>query len=495
MGKRLAKGVVWTAGARIAVNIIGLVSTLLMARLLTPADFGLVALATSSFAIVGALTQMSLAAALIQHPSPEREHFDTAWTLNLCRGLLVSGILALAAEPLAAFYRDDRLVAIIYALSGVTVLSSMSNPKLVEFNRRLSFTQDFIAAVPAKLAGFLVGIGIAIAYQTYWALVIGSIASQVLSVLISYVLIPYRPRVSFAHTRDLFSFSIWLVMGSAVSAVSQRADQVIVGRALGTHDLGQYNVGENLASLPVQESTAPLTAVLFPAFSRLQSDPPRLRAAFVRAQRLMFAVGLPVGVGLALIAEPLVMLVLGPQWSQAIIVVQVLSTILALNSLSSTFTGAAMALKRTRMIFQRDFAVPFYRIPLILGGLFWGGFVGVVIARWFVGLISICIDIFLAQRLLGVSAVTQVVSNWRTLLSVTLMSAVVIGLQHLGIDRPTLGTIVILVIVGAVAYGVSMFALWLMTGRPLGPVQEALDLVQFWRQRLSGRALGPRTNT
>jgi O-antigen/teichoic acid export membrane protein len=489
VGKRLAQGVLWTASTRIVANAIALASTLVLARLLTPTDFGLVAIATTAFVIIGALTEMSLAAALIQHPAPDRTHFDTAFTLNAMRASLIAGILALAAHPIAAFYQDERLVAVIFAFCATTALTGFTNPKLVEFNRQLSFKQDFFASVPPKLIGFIAGLWVAIVYKSYWALVIGSVAGQVTGFVVSYALIPYLPRFSLAHARELFSFSIWLVLSTAISTFSYRSDQLIMGRVLGAHDLGHYDVGNNLARLPVQESTAPIAAVLFPAFSRLQTEPARLRAAFLRAQRLLVAVGLPVGVGFALVAQPLVTLALGPQWGQAAIVVQALSGVLALQSLSAPFSGVAMALKQTRLVFVRDLIFFCIRMPSIVIGLFTGGFVGLVLARCISGVIVVALDLTLVRHAIGAPFLVQIAANWRTFASTAAMAGAVAGLTALGLAQATIPHLALLVLTGAATYALAMLGLWHLTGRPAGPVQEALDMIAHVRRRFAGDEL------
>ncbi len=143
----------------------------------------------------------------------------------------------------------------------------------------------------------------------------------------SYILIRYKPRFSVTHWRNLFSFSSWLALSSGLNALNYRADQLALGALLRNAPLGQYTVGDNLASLPVRESTAPISNVLFPAFSRLQDDPARLRDAFLRSQRLLVAMALPIGVGFALVAGPFINPVLGPQRTDAALVAQILGSV------------------------------------------------------------------------------------------------------------------------------------------------------------------------
>ena len=485
MKKRLAVGSIWTAGVRILINLMGMASTIILARLLVPEDFGLVAIAAVVFAIIGAFTELSLAAALIQHPNPQREHFDTAWTLNVMRGGLVAVILLIAAHIVAAAYGDDRLVFIMYAFAGAALITGLGNPKMVEFHRRLSFQQELLVELAKKFVGLVVAVAIALAYKSYWAIVAGSVASQAVGLLLSYVIIPYLPRFCLDHWRNLFSFSSWLALSSGLNAINYRADQLAVGGILGTVPLGQYSVGDNLASLPVRESMAPLAQVLFPAFSQLQHDQAKLRSAYLRAQRLLAVVALPVGVGLALVAAPLVALVMGPKWASAALVIQVLSTIHALHAFSTPLTPMAMGMGRTRLIFIRDIITLFVRYPLIFAGLFTHGLIGLLLARCASGAFGIALDLYLARRLVGVPMLSQVVASWRALAATLIMSIVVWSVGHLGVDGSSFFEIGLLVVSGALSYGLATFALWQAVGRPEGPEREALEVLNYFRNRLA----------
>ena len=253
--RQLTVGAMWTAGGRIVSNLLGVVSTLALARLLTPADFGLVALATIVLSIIEAITELSLSSALIQHKSPQREHYDTAWTLNILRAAAIAVLLVTAGYPVAWGYQDDRLIGIFFALGGGALISGLVNPRLVDFRRRLSFHQEIFTGLINRIVGLVVSVVIALMFHSYWALVIGTLASQVAGVIMSYVLIPYLPRISFAHWRNLFSFSGWVALSSGLNALNWRADQLALGAMLGVGPLGQYTVGDKLSSLPVNETT------------------------------------------------------------------------------------------------------------------------------------------------------------------------------------------------------------------------------------------------
>jgi O-antigen/teichoic acid export membrane protein len=482
VGKRLTVGAMWTAGGRIVSNLLGLVSTLTVARLLTPADFGLVAIATVIYAIIQAITELSLSSALIQHKDPQREHYDTAFTLSIFRSLAIVLILVVAAYPLAAAYKDGRLVEICFMLGVAALVSGLINPKLVVYRRQLSFSQEILAEFIKQLVGLAVAVGIALMYHSYWALVISSLTSQVVGVIISYALIPYAPRFSFSHWRSLFSFSSWLALSSGLNALNYRADQLALGALLGNGPLGQYTVGDNLASLPVRESTAPISNVLFPAFSRLQDDPHRLRQAFLRSQRLLVAMALPVGVGFALVAGPFIDLVLGPQWTEAALVAQVLSSVFAACAFLMPVTPLAMGLGRTRLLFVRDVLSIAVRYPLIFVGLFSGGLFGLLLARAASATIAIAIDMYLARRLIGVGMATQLLSSWRPLAATLNMAAAVWAVGALAGGTGIL-PLALMIVTGGVSYVGTTLALWWATGKPAGPEREAMDMLLFVRRR------------
>jgi O-antigen/teichoic acid export membrane protein len=483
--KRLTIGAMWTAGGRVVSNLLGLLNTLALARLLTPDDFGLVALALVIYAIIQAITELSLSSALIQHKDPLREHYDTAFTLSIFRSLAIGLILLAAAWPLAAAYKDERLVGITCMLAVAALAGGLLNPKLVVYRRQLSFSQEIVAEFIKQVIGLVVAVSIALAFHSYWALVIGSLASQVAGVIISYILIPYAPRFSLKHWRNLFSFSSWLALSSGLNALNWRADQLALGAMMGNAPLGQYTVGDNLASLPVRESTAPISTVLFPAFSRLQDDPQRLRQAFLRSQRLLVATALPVGVGFALVAAPFINLVLGSQWTSAALVAQILSTVFAAHAFSMPVNPLAMGLGRTRILFVRDVVNIAVRYPLIFVGLFTGGLLGLLFARCVSGVISIAIDMYLARRLAGVGMLTQLVSSWRPLAATLNMAAAVWAVGALTGGAGILGLVLMILAGGATYFGTTL-VLWWATGKPAGPEREAMDVLLFVRRKAFG---------
>jgi O-antigen/teichoic acid export membrane protein len=487
---RLIKGSMWLSLARAIVNGLATLSTFVLAWNLTPADFGLVALGTTMLLIVGTVSELSLSEALIRHAAPDESHFSAAWTLNAGRGLLIFMLFAAAAYPAAALYEEPRLAGVMVALGFSMFLTGLANPRRIMLQRDLIFWQEFVLAVSQKFAGFVAAVAIAVVYHSYWALVIGTLVTQATNVVVSYLVLPFRPRIVVRHLREFFSFSAWLTAGQIVNTLNWRFDYLLVGKVLGGSALGFYSVGSNLAMIPTREATLPLTQTIYPGFASIRNDPRRLAAAYQRVQALVAAVALPAGVGVAVTADPLVRLALGEKWAPATFVIQALASVFALQTLGSLVQPLGMAKGETRLLFVRDTQMLFVRIPVIVASLMLAGLQGVIIGRVFTGLFSAFVNMVLVRRFIGVPVLRQLAANLRALASTAAMAAGVSlaagELPH-ATDRLALaGQLAVLIALGGVLYCGSTLLLWALTKRPAGPETEILHILGKILSKLRG---------
>jgi len=351
----------------------------------------------------------------------------------------------------------------------------------VLMTRDLIFWQEFALTVSQKLVGFIVGVTIALIYKSYWALVGGMIASQLVGVVISYIIIPFKPKFAFSHAKELWSFSVWLTLGQIVNTLNWKLDQLLIASYLGVKQLGYYSVGDNLAAMPTRETIGPLQTTLFPGFKQIVHDNERLKQAYKSAQSLITAIALPIGVGCALIAHSLVLLAMGAKWLPVVQVIQVLSCVFALQTLSSPVQPLAMAKGETKLLFKRDMFSFAIRVPIIIAGLFLGGLVGIIYARSITGVIAIFINMHLVRRLIGTKIIEQIADNARSLVSIVVMAVGVLYLEHLigrdGGHLELLLKIGAFIISGALLYLLSHFLLWTIAGKPIGPENEVVRMV------------------
>ena len=263
LSRRIATGATWMILQRLAVRGIGLVSTMILARLLIPADFGIVALATSLAALLDAVFEFGFDLALIHRQTTDRKHYDSAWTLSVLRGVITALLLLAIAEPMAQLYGDSRLMPVMMWLAVAALASGFQNVGIVEFRRELQFDFELRLLVRSKIVAFLVTISLAWYLRDYRALVFGIIAGKLTMLTLSYALHPYRPWFSLAAGRDFLHFSKWLCLDNIVTAIKTRSDTFIVGKIAGADSLGFYALAYEISNLTSTELVAPIEVAGF----------------------------------------------------------------------------------------------------------------------------------------------------------------------------------------------------------------------------------------
>jgi lipopolysaccharide exporter len=270
-------------------------------------------------------------------------------------------------------------------------------------------------------------------------------------------------------------------LGQIVNTLNWKLDHLLIGSYLGVKSLGYYSVGDNLAAMSTRETIGPLQTTLFPGFKQIVHDNVRLKLAYKSAQSLITAIALPIGVGCALIAHSLVLLAMGAKWLPVVQIIQVLSCVFALQTLSSPVQPLAMAKGETKLLFKRDMFSFAIRVPIIIAGLFLGGLVGIIYARSITGLIAIFINMHLVRRLIGTKILEQITDNARSLMSIAVMAVGVMYLECLiGCDGSPVDLMLKIgafIFSGASLYITSHFILWKVAGKPIGPETEVVRIV------------------
>jgi O-antigen/teichoic acid export membrane protein len=247
--------------------------------------------------------------------------------------------------------------------------------------------------------------------------------------------------------------------------------------------------------MPTREATMPLTQTIYPGFASIQNDPPRLAAAYQRAQALLTAVALPAGVGVAVIADPLVRLALGEKWVPVIFIIQALASVFAFQTLGSLVQPLGMARGETRLLFMRDTQMLLVRVPVMIAGLLVAGLPGVVVGRVFTGLFSALVNMVLVRRFTGVPVLRQLQANLRALVSTAVMAAGVSfaagRLAHSADGSVLALQLATLVALGGFLYCASTLLSWEAMGRPAGPETEVRAIFGKMLARLRRREAAP----
>lgn len=326
MQRRVARGLTWTMVDVWGRQGLNLVVFVVLARLLAPVDFGLVALAAVFVTFAQLLVDQGMGDAIIQRRTVTRSHIDTAFWVALATGGSLTVIGLLSAGPISAILNESDLEPILQILSLTFILSAFSTIQIALLRRSLAFRSLAMRALVATSVGGVVGVMAAVQGFGAWALVAQQIATAVASVLTLWQVTAWRPRLHFARDefRELFSFGINVVGSDALNFLSRNADNLLIGYFLGPVQLGLYAVGYRILTVSQTILISIARKIAFPALSRLQGNPERMVTAYLRLTRAISAVILPGYITLALVAPELTVVVFGPTWSKSGFVASVL---------------------------------------------------------------------------------------------------------------------------------------------------------------------------
>ena len=476
--RRVAAGAGWLYSYRWIERLLDVVSIVVLARILSPDDFGLVAIAASFVAIVEGMSAFDVNKALIRTRDEHRALYDTAWTLSALRGVVSAGIMV----SVAPFLTDARIGTVLVVLALSPLLSGLANPRFVTFERDLVFSRLAVLTLGAKVVSFIVTLLIALIYRSYWSLVLGLLAGTLSSTLLSYALRPYRPKISLARFSDIFAFSGWLSLTSIVTTLSMETDKIIVGRLLGVADAGYYFMTQRIGVLPTRELVSPLQRILFPSFSELAHDRARLRRAVAESINVLGSLSLPAGCGFALVANDFVPLALGDPWRAIVPLLWVLVPYLGLRATLSMTLPCVMALGRTRLLFWVSFVYALVHVPAFIAGTALFGLAGSIGSIVLAGVLYSYLNTFLLKRTLGLSLHEIGVQLRRPLLAAAVMVGAVWALGavtplELFSESGSWWSLVTKIGVGGLVFCGVQVALWRIEGRPPGIEQRLLQVM------------------
>lgn len=343
---RVARGLTWTFIHTWGGQGLSLVVFLVLARLLTPEDFGLVALAAVFVAFAQLIVDQGFGDALIQRPNLTRGHIDTAFWVAVVTGLLLSVIGVLAAGPISAFLDEPKLKPILQVLSLLFTVSSLSSTQQALLRRELAFRSLATRGLLALAGGGAVGVALAYLDFGAWALVGQQIAAALISVIALWTVSPWRPglEVSRHNFVELFNFGIKVVGSDVLTFLSRNTDNLLIGVFLGSRLLGIYAVAYRILDTSQKMMVNVAGRLAFPALARLQSQPERMRRAYLKLTRVAGSAILPGYVGLALVAPEMTVFLFGQRWTEAGPVASVLfliGPVLSMQAFSGSLLTAA----------------------------------------------------------------------------------------------------------------------------------------------------------
>ena len=480
-GQSMLGGVAWMLGFRVFDRVAGVVSILILARLLLPEHFGIVALASTVVAFVELLSALGLDTVLIQKRDLTRDHYDTAWTIQLGVATFCAILLALAAMPAAAFFKEPRLEGIVYVLAASMFFEGWQNIRLVDFRREMRFDREFVFLVSRRMVAVLVTMAAAFALRNQWALAIGIFASRSVGVVLSYAMRPYLPHFSLAHRLEFVGKSSWLLLSNLVMFVRSRTSDIVLGRMSGAATVGAYNLAGDLANMVGQELVAPINRVALPDFSQKTSrEQVGERFDVLTGQVAVFLA--PLAAGMAACASLLIPLLFGPAWLAAVDVLRFLAWAALVAGLASNIGVAFLSLGHYRANAAIHAIGAVTLVPLLALGASLAGPTGAAMAVLAGNIVTTLAALMFSVQAFNYGVVRFLRRVWRPVTAAALMSYLVAysgdALVAWWPRLPDFVRLLLMIGLGAITYPALLMTLWGLGGFADGAERTTLNLLQ-----------------
>ena len=472
---------------RLAIKAIDLVVLLVLARLLTQADFGLIGLAMTFVVILEAVLDVSLSQVLLKEKSVSKAMLDTVFTLGVIRGLILTFALCALAIPIAYAYGEPRLALLTCTLALAPSFRGACSPAMMHYIREMNFKWDILTELTGKIVGAVVCVCVALAIGSYWALVANVVVSPIALNLLSYRVAPYRPKFSLSQWHRFSNFTGWMTLSQFARALSWQLDKILLGMFLGPAVFGKYSVAKDLSNTSQQAIIPPMLKPLTSAFSKAHHDAADLGKLFIKSCSAILLIVGPIFLGLAILSDHVILIALGESWIEASWILRWFSIAAILAAVHRPVESMALMMEKNRDLALRRVVTTLIRLPMILIGCVFYSYQGAIAASVAAGVISFFLMAHLGCRLGNVK-----ISKLLTELRSTAIALVVMGicLVQLAPDISSSDDLFLFILktlvagmLATTAYAISVLIFWRIDGSPSGLerllVHKATSIIRF----------------
>jgi len=477
--RRMAIGGLMLVLLRLTVRMIGLVSTMILFRVLVPDDFGLIALAGVAIGLVEVFAEFGFDLALIRKQNATRKDYDVTWSLTLLRGLLVATIVLALAQPAGSFLNDARLPALLYWMAPIPIIDGLQNPGISDFSKELTFGKEFKLKVSQKIIGFVVTISAALWLRNYWALVIGLLAGRLVGLLLSYIMHDFRPRFSLSGAREVFNFSIWVMFNNVILYAGSQTDKVLIKKYYDAHMVGIFRVAEEICSI-VMELVWPVERALFAGYAKQAGNLVEIRQTMLSFVAFVAMLGMPLSILLLIIAEPAVLILLGSNGMPAVPFVQVLCLHSAIRCCIAGIQPVFLPIGKPKITTELAFYSVATRLSLLII-LF--PIIGAMAAPWSLVAgtsVGCSIAIMKATRVLKLTWWEIPHALWRPIASTAMMFIITSWFNKIligtWIQQSNITLLISYLGAAGLSLSISLLFFWIISGRPEGPEKKIVTL-------------------
>ena len=446
---------IWKFLERIGTQGVQFVVAIVLARLLAPSDFGLIALVTVFVAVANVFVQSGLNTALIQKKDADNLDFSTVFYASLVIAILLYGTLFVCAPVLASYYNgQDDLILVVRILGVILLLGAANSVQEAYVDRNMMFKKLFYRSVGAVIPSGIFGVALAYLGYGVWALVGQQLMNSVLVCIIMWFTVKWRPQFafSFARFKGLFSFGWKLLCSALLDTGYNNLRNLVIGKLFSPADLGYYSRGDHFPQIIISNINASIQSVLLPSLSTVQDDRERLKTLVRRSIKTSSFLILPMMAGLAAIAKPLVLVVLGDKWLPAVPFVQICCFSYAFWPIHTTNLSAINAVGRSDVFLKLEIIKKIYGIlALILAICFFRSPIGIAMSAAITAPLGSFVNAYPNKKLLNYGFVEQMRDFLPSFVLSILMGVGIYKLSNI-IDFSPILQLLLFAIVGASFY-------------------------------------------
>lgn len=481
LSHRVVRSSIWLALAVIIDRVLSIGRMVVLARLLSPHDFGLFSICLLALLFVDSVSRTGLQSALIQKKGNIDLYLDSAWTVQVVRGFILAVALFFGAGVTANFFDAPEARTLLQVIAATMITRGLYNPGTYYFQKDLEFHKQFILRMAQGIIALILPIPLTFLWHNAWGLIVGVIAGDLCALIASYVLHPYRPhfRIDLKQIKALMVPGKWFALTSLIAFLGGQIDKWGVGNLLGPTSLGLYQVGSNMSTI-TSELSQTVWVVSFPAFAKLQDSPKAIQRAFFRIWEISASVTLPLAIILFVLAEGIVKVLFGEVWLPAVPAIKILaisSFLIGLSGISGSYFNGAGLPKFNSMVWVVQIVVtacliyPFIKLMGMVGGGY--SVLAGVVASFPLMFKYLFMDLHISPREMAKASLTPLV------LGLVVFSANF--LITLGLDNSKLLGLVEICIFDILIYGAVSYLLWRRFNS--GPFQTLAALKNSWNTR------------
>lgn len=342
----------WMAGLSFLTKALAIGKIAILARILTPSQFGSYGIALLVLGFLEVMTETGINIFLIQERDNAKQYLNSAWVVSIIRGLLIAVVIIAIAPLVVGFYDVDHVYPLLYLVAGVAFVRGFINPMIVSFQKELQFNKVFMFQGSLYLIDVTLAVLIGIATKSEASMIVSMLIAALIEVVLSFIVFNDKPKFIFEKEKFLkvINAGKWITGAGTFGYLLRNIDNVVVGKVLGTSQLGLYQQSYSIATLPVTGVSDIYSKVMFPRFTKVIEDKQKLKSIFIRSTYGIFFVTLIFSFLLIVFTKPIVLLFLGDKWLGIIPSLKVLAIFGLIRSIVNSSYSLLLSLKMQREV-------------------------------------------------------------------------------------------------------------------------------------------------